>query len=95
VGVHCISSSTCHILNAGDDSKKIITKVVKALNWDNKLLGFVRTFAKRRKDFEFALNIHATVAIDTTRLKVDVIAEQTAEIVQKYVIPIIIVERRH
>ncbi|KAJ7913942.1 hypothetical protein B0H13DRAFT_1612003 [Mycena leptocephala] len=51
--------------------KKLVVKVLKGPIWDVRLLKFVEIFAKRRSDFEFALSIHTSLAVDAMNAKMD------------------------
>jgi len=51
--------------------------------WEGRLVEFVATFTKRRKEFEFALTIHTAVGVDEVNLKLAAVDERTAEMNQK------------
>ncbi|CDO75523.1 hypothetical protein BN946_scf184871.g4 [Trametes cinnabarina] len=51
--------------------KRLIVKVIKGSVWDGTLKGYIDLFAKRRKDFTFALAIHTGAAVDDANRKLD------------------------
>ncbi|OSD01341.1 hypothetical protein PYCCODRAFT_541681 [Trametes coccinea BRFM310] len=51
--------------------KRLIVKVIKGSIWDSTLKGYIDLFAKRRKDFTFALAIHTGAAVDDANRKLD------------------------
>ncbi|KAI9070130.1 hypothetical protein FKP32DRAFT_19815, partial [Trametes sanguinea] len=51
--------------------KRLIVKVIKGSVWDSTLKGYIDLFAKRRKDFTFALAIHTGAAVDDANRKLD------------------------
>ena len=53
--------------------------------WEGRLLEFVEIFSNRRKEFEFALAIHAAIGAEGANTKPDTIDGRTAELNQKYV----------
>lgn len=71
-------------LNPGNFRKKILVRIFAGPIWEGKLLEFVDTFTKRRKEFEFALTIHNTVGVDAANLKLNTIDERTAELSRRY-----------
>ena len=48
-------------------------------------MGFVEVFANRRKEFILALSIHTAVAVDEANVKLNVVDQRTAEIIQRYI----------
>ncbi len=51
--------------------KNVIAKVIKSSIWDDKLKEFIALFAKRRRDFTFALSIHVGVGVDDANRKLN------------------------
>ncbi|KAI8975832.1 hypothetical protein BD414DRAFT_497057 [Trametes punicea] len=51
--------------------KKLIVKVIKSSVWDSTLKGYIDLFAKRRKDFTFALAIHTGAGVDDANRKLN------------------------
>ena len=62
--------------------KKILVRILAGPIWEVRLLEFVEIFAKRQKEFEFALAIHTANEANT---KPDTVKGRTAELNQKYV----------
>jgi hypothetical protein len=44
--------------------KKTLVKVFVGVAWEGQLAGFSSTFARRRMEFDFALQIHTASAVD-------------------------------
>jgi len=65
--------------------KKLLVKIFAGPIWEDRLLEFVETFTKRRKEFEFALTIHTAVGVDEANIKLSTVDERTADISQKCV----------
>ena len=59
--------------------KRLLAKVFLGPVWDDKLLSWVARFSDRRKDFEFALSIHTTRAVDQVNVKLDVMTRTLDE----------------
>ncbi|KAJ7057168.1 hypothetical protein C8F01DRAFT_1257088 [Mycena amicta] len=57
--------------------KKLIVKVLKGPIWEGKLADFAGVFTKRRSDFQFAMSIHITVAVDAANRGIGVVDERT------------------
>ncbi|KAI9068344.1 hypothetical protein FKP32DRAFT_1587743 [Trametes sanguinea] len=51
--------------------KRMIVKVIKGSFWDTTLKGYIDLFAKRQKEFTFALAIHTGAAVDEANRKLD------------------------
>ncbi|KAI0666566.1 hypothetical protein C8Q78DRAFT_1107669 [Trametes maxima] len=49
--------------------KRLIVKVIKGSVWESTLKGYMDVFAKRRKDFTFALAIHTGMGVDDANRK--------------------------
>ncbi|KAI0373412.1 hypothetical protein BV20DRAFT_937448 [Pilatotrama ljubarskyi] len=49
--------------------KRLIVKVIKGSVWESTLKGYIDLFAKRRKDFTFALSIHTGMGVDDANRK--------------------------
>jgi hypothetical protein len=45
--------------------KTLVVKVLRSQVWETRLASFLRIFAQRRQDFEFALMIHTANTIDS------------------------------
>lgn len=50
--------------------KTMVVKVLRSQVWDSRLASFVRIFAQRKQDFEFALIIHTAKAVDSINAEV-------------------------
>ena len=66
-------------------SKKILVKIFSGPVWEQRLVEFVGVFTNRRKEFILALSIHTAVAVDEANVKLNVIDQRTAEIIQRCV----------
>ncbi|KAI0735979.1 hypothetical protein C8Q76DRAFT_766166 [Earliella scabrosa] len=53
--------------------KKLLSKVLQGLRWDEVMQSFVHRFNKRRADIEFALAIHLGINIDVAHRKLDML----------------------
>ncbi|KAH9894903.1 hypothetical protein C8Q73DRAFT_644952 [Cubamyces lactineus] len=51
--------------------KRLIVKVIKGSVWESTLKTYIDIFAKRRKDFTFALAIHTGAGVDDANRKLD------------------------
>ncbi len=51
--------------------KRLVVKVIKGSLWDGTLKGYIDIFAKRRKEFTFALSIHTGIGVDDANRKLD------------------------
>lgn len=51
--------------------KRLVVKVIKGTLWDSTLKGYIDVFAKRRKEFTFALSIHTGIGVDDANRKLD------------------------
>ncbi|KAI0644525.1 hypothetical protein C8Q79DRAFT_777894 [Trametes meyenii] len=49
--------------------KRLIVKVIKGSVWESTLKGYMDVFAKRKKDFTFALAIHTGMGVDDANRK--------------------------
>ncbi|KAI0767749.1 hypothetical protein C8Q74DRAFT_1318273 [Fomes fomentarius] len=70
--------------------KKLIVKVIKSSVWDSALKSFIDLFARRRKDFTFALSIHVGVGVDHANRQLKVIDEKIDIVIEfftKFVSP--------
>ena len=65
--------------------KSLLTKIIAGTAWEEQLVKFVEVFAKRRKEFIFALSIHTAVAVGDVNVKLNVIERGAAEMIQRYV----------
>ncbi|KAI0090196.1 hypothetical protein BDY19DRAFT_887919 [Irpex rosettiformis] len=57
--------------------KTLVVKVLRSQLWEERLASFLRVFAQRRQDFEFALMIHTANTVESTNAT-------TQEMNQKY-----------
>lgn len=46
--------------------KTLVVKVLRSQLWEERLASFLRVFAQRRQDFEFALMIHTANTVEST-----------------------------
>ncbi|KAI0633741.1 hypothetical protein C8Q77DRAFT_1157905 [Trametes polyzona] len=51
--------------------KGLVVKVIKGSVWEGTLKSYIDIFAKRRKEFTFALSIHTGVGVDDANRKLD------------------------
>ncbi len=58
------------------NKKRLLVKVLKSKIWESKLVDFIARFTKRQAEFEFALVIHTTKAVDSTKRTVESIDEK-------------------
>ncbi|KAH8987639.1 hypothetical protein EDB92DRAFT_1948471 [Lactarius akahatsu] len=63
--------------------KKLLAKVFLGPVWDDKLLGYVTLFSKRRQEFEFELSIHTSQGVDKANFKLDNIGDTTSALDEK------------
>jgi hypothetical protein len=64
--------------------KRLLAKVLLGSSWDAKLLGFVKLFTKRRREFEFELSIHTSRSIDEVNAKLDTMWGKTHALNEKF-----------
>jgi hypothetical protein len=57
--------------------KRLLAKVISASIWDAKLLGFVRLFNHRRREFEFELSVHTSQGVNRANAKLDTVMHET------------------
>ncbi|KAI0960928.1 hypothetical protein AcV7_000168 [Taiwanofungus camphoratus] len=60
-------ANTCDIYSR----KKLLVKVLRGLDWEEKLRSFIRLFTKRRAEFEFALACHNARTVDELKVHSD------------------------
>ncbi len=65
--------------------KTLIVKVLRSQVWETRLTGFLRVFAQRRQDYEFALSIHTAVAVDTVGSAVEDV-NQKSGLIMVYIV---------
>jgi hypothetical protein len=63
--------------------KRLLVKVTLAQAWDAKLLGFVRLFNHRRREFEFELSIHIGQGVNMANAKLDAVGHETHTLNEK------------
>ncbi|KAI0757703.1 hypothetical protein C8Q80DRAFT_1091665 [Daedaleopsis nitida] len=61
--------------------KRLFSKVLQGLRWDDVMQQFVRRFNKRRADIEFALAIHLGMNIDIAHRKLDALDAKIERII--------------
>ena len=61
--------------------KKLLSKVLQGLRWDEVMQSFVHRFNKRRADIEFALAIHLGINIDVAHRKLDMLDYKSVNLI--------------
>lgn len=75
-------ANTCDIYSR----KKLLVKVLRGLDWEEKLRSFIRLFTKRRAEFEFALACHNARTVDELKVHSDEMKVKLAALDDKSVI---------
>ncbi|KAI0701233.1 hypothetical protein BC835DRAFT_271177 [Cytidiella melzeri] len=60
--------------------KTLVVKVLRSQSWEARLASFLRVFAQRRQDFEFALMIHTANTVDSINATVKDMNQKIAEL---------------
>ncbi|KAI0325467.1 hypothetical protein GY45DRAFT_1348843 [Cubamyces sp. BRFM 1775] len=62
--------------------KRLIVKVIKGSVWETTLKAYIDIFAKRRKDFVFALAIHTGIGVDDANRKLNTLGHKIDAILE-------------